>query len=347
MLATILQRTSEPADDQLLRLYWNRAGVKRELASLKRERFDLLDKLKEQEGAIARAQEQLEGLERLLTNPLAAANAMVYFQLRHMWRVAALRIEQFAQELHHQREKRERAQLHEAALAKRKRRLNAINEKLNGLLHKRKHLIEECLRFEQRLERMNFLVKLIRGPRTRSRIAGIKSGREAIEQRIEELNELIEKIQGEPLPEPEGLSLESRRLINLAVLALAQHLVVHFSEHDLASLAKTSTQRPVADMKFGDRRTCDQMVERVRERIEELRQDKMLADQVKRRTDALINEVKYRNDTDTVPRADCVPEIPPTVGPASDQSPLRRASDAPIRINVLEDDYWDLYEVLR
>ena len=36
---------------------------------------------------------------------------------------------------------------------------------------------------------------------------------------------LPEKIQGEPLPEPEGLSLDSRRLINTAIIALAQHLV--------------------------------------------------------------------------------------------------------------------------
>jgi hypothetical protein len=131
MFSALLDRHGEPPDEQLLRLYWNRAGVKRELSSLKRERFELLDKLKEQEGAITRAQEQLEGLERLLTNPLAAANALVYFQLRHMWRIASLRLEQFGKELHMQRERRERAQLHEAALAKRKRRLDAVNEKLN------------------------------------------------------------------------------------------------------------------------------------------------------------------------------------------------------------------------
>ena len=79
MLAALIEKQRESAE-QLLKLYWNRAGVKRELKALRRERFELLDKLKEQEGAIVRAQEQLEGLERLLTNPLAAANAMVYFQ---------------------------------------------------------------------------------------------------------------------------------------------------------------------------------------------------------------------------------------------------------------------------
>lgn len=348
MLPALVQRRDEPKDEQLLKLYWNRADVKRELATLKRERYELLDKLKEQEGAIIRAQEQLEGLERLLTNPLAAANAMVYFQLRHMWRVAALRIEQFGQELHMQRERRERAQLHADVMAKRRRRLDAINEKLSELLQKRKKFIEENIRYEQRLERLNFFMRLFIGGRIRRRMNGMRRNRAALEERIEEFNELVEKIQGEPLPEPDGLTLESRRLINVAIIALAQHLVVHFSEHDLSSLAKACTQRPVADMKFGDRRTCDRMVELIRERIEQLSADKRLADQVKRRTDQLVNDVSYRYETDTVPKAESVAEIKRVLEPSPGEGmPLRRASDAPLQVNVLGDDYWDLYSVLR
>jgi hypothetical protein len=349
MLANLLQSEQRVDDqaDQLLKLYWNRAGVKRELSSLRRERFELLDKLKEQESAISRAQEQLEGLERLLTNPLAAANAMVYFQLRHMWRTAALRVEQFAKELQIQRERRERAQLHESALAKRKRRLDAINEKLGELVQKRKEVLDEQNRLEQRLAGMNALVKLFRGRKARKQIQGINAGRVAFEERITECNQLIEKIQGEPLPEPEGLSLESRRLINVAIIALAQHLVAHFSEHDLASLAKTSTQRPVADMKFGDRSLCDRMVERIRERAEELRTSKNLAEHVRKRTDILIGEMKYRNDTDSVPRPDCVEEIKMSFGAEPGNSLMRRATDAPLRINVLDENYWDIFDVLR
>ena len=129
MLSAMLEREGAAPADELLKLYWNRADVKRELKGLRRERFELLDKIKEQEGAILRAQEQLEGLERLLTNPLAAANAMVYFQLRHLWRVGAQRLDQFARELQTQREKRERVQLQDAEIAKRQRRLEAVRKR--------------------------------------------------------------------------------------------------------------------------------------------------------------------------------------------------------------------------
>lgn len=344
MLAAIMQRNIDEDQDSILKLYWNRAGVKRELLSLKREHFDLLEKLEQQEGAILRAQSQLEGLERLLTNPLAAANAMVYFQLRHLWRVAALKVEQFARELKLQREKRERQQLHNTILAKRNRRLQAIKAKLDELLLKRKQTIEESLALEQRFERMNFVVRIFAGPALKRRIEGMRSNRAALEERIEEFNEIIEKIQGEPLPEPEGLSLESRRLINVAVIALAQHLAAHFSEHDLARLAKKSSKRTVADMKFGDRRICDQMVERISERVDQLNQDRQLADKVKARADKLMNVVRYRHDSDARPISDRLATV--EVYSAVDSRPDTGGNDAALRINVLDEDFWDLSGVL-
>ena len=348
MISAMLAREGAAPTEELLKLYWNRADVKREVKALRRERFELLDKLKEQEGAILRAQEQLEGLERLLTNPLAAANAMVYFQLRHLWRVGAQRLEQFGRELQAQREKRERAQLQDAEIAKRQRRLDAIREKNAALADKRRVTSDEEARLKQTLESMNFFVRVFRAGALKRQLAGLASGRQMLEEKLEELQALTEKIQGEPLPEPEGLSLDSRRLINTAVIALAQHLVVHFSEHDLATLAKTSTERAVADMKFGDRRDCDRMVERIREKIEELKQQKTFADQVKRRTDLLLAEVKYRNESDSVPAIESLQLISRT--PAAQTSELdmaRRTSDAPLRINVVADGYWDLLAVMR
>lgn len=348
MLSAIMERQAGGPTEELLKLYWNRADVKREVKALRRERFELLDKLKEQEGAIQRAQEQLEGLERLLTNPLAAANAMVYFQLRHLWRVGGQRLEQFGRELQTQREKRERAQLQDAEMAKRQRRLDAVKEKTAGLGEKSRAAAEEQARLEQKLANMNSILRLFRAGALKRQIAGLASGRQMLEEKLEELRALADKIHGEPLPEPEELSLDSRRLINTAIVALAQHLCVHFSEHDLASLAKTSTERAVADMKFGDRRDCDRMVERIREKIEELKQQKTFADQVKRRTDLLLAEVKYRNDTDSVPSVESLQMISRTPGgPVNELEMARRASDAPLRLNVVADDYWDLLAVMR
>jgi hypothetical protein len=101
-------------------------------------------------------------------------------------------------------------------------------------------------------------------------------------------------------------------------------------------------------MKFGDRRDCDRMVEWIREKIEELKQQKTIADQVKKRTDLLLTEIKYRNDTDSVPGVDSLLLISRNPGVQPSELELaRRASDAPLRTNVLADDYWDLLSVMR
>ena len=345
MLSNLRARKTEEPGEQLLKLYSNRANVKRELNDLRKERHDLLDKLKEQEGEIFRAHEQLEGLERLLTNPLAAANAMVYFQLRHLWRVGAQKVQQFGGELKLQREQRERAQLHDAALAKRTRRLTAIQEKLERVLDKQQGIRREIADAERDLESTNKFMLFFKGPALRRKISGLTDGDVALQEKVDELNELQEKIQGEVLPEPDGLSLESRRLINCAVIALAQHLVVHFADNDLIALTKTSTERPVGDMKFGDRRDCDRMVEHIRDRIEDLRQQTNLADEVRRRTDYLVNHVTFRDETDSMPTTASVAVTPLEV-PQPGETDESGAREAPLRINVLLEEYWDLFTVL-
>jgi predicted nucleic acid-binding Zn-ribbon protein len=345
-LIKIPGRQADASDDDLLKLYWNRATVKRELSALRREKYELLDKLKEQEGAIIRSREALDSLERLLANPLAAANAIVYFQLRHLWRVCGVRVEQFSKELRSQRERKERAKLHETALEKRKRRLDILNDKLQGLLIKERNLAHEVETLQQRLDEMNGVMRLVKGQGLKHRVAGLHKGREALQVRVGEIKETQASINGEPLPEIGNLSLESRRLINLAVLALAQELVLHFAEHDLAQKAKASTERTVGDMKFGDRRDCDRLVDRIRGRLSEIKDQKQIADAVKVRTDYLLTQVSYRDDSAAVPLADAFAGIPPQVPGADGGGPLKRTGEAALRVNVLTDDYWNVLDYL-
>jgi hypothetical protein len=343
MLAQLL-KDDDTRTERLLKLYWNRADVKRELKSLRTERYELLDRLKDQEDAITRAREQLDGLERLLVNPIAAANAMVYFQLRNIWRIAAQRLEQFSSELEIQRQKRERKGLHDAALAKRARRLAGIAENVTTFTEKLRALEAEAKELEASIGRLNFVLRLLRGKALNAKLKFHEEEIQVLGERVAELKDLADKIEGEPLPEMEGLSVESRRMINTAVIALAQHLVLHFTPNKLALLARDSMTKPVGDMKFGDRRECDRMVESIRSRIADLKQESGLADLVRQRAAMLAKEMQYRNENDPVPS----PFSTPTIAPLIDDKHLaRRSTDAPVHVNVLADDYWDLSRFLR
>ena len=329
---------------QLLKLYWNRASVKRELKSLQKERDDLLERMKDQEGAIARAREQLDGLERLLVNPVAAANAMVYFQLRNIWRVAATKLEQFSSELEQQRLSRERRLMHEAALSKRQRRLAAIEDKVNELRAEQNGLRARADKIAERLADMNALVRFFKGRSLQAKIDGLNAAAAALSEQLQDQQTLSDKIEGEPLPEVEGLSIESRRIVNTAIIALAQQLVVHFSANNLAETARDSMRKNVVEMRFGDRRECDRLVESIRSRIADLKEASQLPDLVRKRSAMIVRDLKFPNESDSLPSAFSVPEIRPSL---DQEQQSRRGADAPIRINVIADDFWDLSRFLR
>ena len=68
----------------------------------------LKDRVKQQEGATARVQEMLQGLEGRLSQPESAYAALVFYQLRELWSLGARLLTQFATELAQQQEERER-----------------------------------------------------------------------------------------------------------------------------------------------------------------------------------------------------------------------------------------------
>ena len=101
-------RRSADEQERLLKLYWNRAELKKELASLDDQLYQLRDRLKQQEAATQRAVDERESLETLLGNPELGFGALVHFQLNGLWRACHVQLEQFSGELRRQQEDRER-----------------------------------------------------------------------------------------------------------------------------------------------------------------------------------------------------------------------------------------------
>ena len=73
-------------EERLMQLFQNRAGLKKAYADLKDEFHLLRDRLKQQEGATIRVQEQLDALGDLLADPRTGFGALVFYQLRGLWK---------------------------------------------------------------------------------------------------------------------------------------------------------------------------------------------------------------------------------------------------------------------
>jgi hypothetical protein len=97
-------------DERLYALFRNRVELKKELNEIDDERHRLQDRLKLQEGATMRVEEQMAALEQYLGRADEGYKCLAYYQLRGLWRTASRRLEQFGSELQRQQKDRERKQ---------------------------------------------------------------------------------------------------------------------------------------------------------------------------------------------------------------------------------------------
>ena len=330
-------RRESVEDERLIALFRNRAELKKELNALDDERHRLLDRLKLQEGATMRVEEQLEALEQYLGRPEQGYACLAHFQLKAVWRAAAHRLHDFAEELARQQKDRERKQ--QLAEFDRDRRVR-VAEVDRELVEAR--VLADQLQAEQRLahQRLAAATGFWNYFRRRRLLEEIEIRGQRIEAALTQVTDLSDRrhaIESEPAPLYDGMSLEGRRAVNLAVIACAESLLSRLDGGGFADRVRQSTLRRVQESSYGTREDCLALVQRTSRAIAELEglQDD-LAD-IKARTDRLRRSVTYRNESDVVPAQE---SIAPVAGSSAAQG---LAPPAP---NVLLDEYWEIYKAL-
>lgn len=318
-------------DERLVALFRNRIELKKELTALDDERHRLLDRLKLQEGSTMRVEEQLSALEQYLGRTDEGAKNLAYFQLRALWRAASKRLEQFGAELARQQKDRERkAQL--AAFERDKRdRLTVIERELTEA-----RVLADQLQAEQKLARQR--LEQLRGFwnyfRRRALDESIATREERIATAVTQLTDLGDQehaIASEPPPLFDGLSVEGRRAVNLAVIAYAEMLCDRLGHGGLSDLARQSTLKRVFDAHYGTPAECQALLQRAAQAVSEVERMQEDLAEVKLRADRLRRAAAYRNDTETVPMAESLSQSAPGGGR---------------RLNVLVDEYWEVYKAL-
>lgn len=320
-------RRPSAEDERLVALFRNRAELKKELSALDDERHRLLDRLKLQEGATMRVEEQLGALEQYLGRPDEGHKCLAYFQLRAVWRAASRRLEQFSNELARQQKDRERkqqlAEFERTQLA----RLVDVDRELAEA-----RVLADQLQAEQRLAQRRFTeLKGFWNHFRRRRLAEeIDARRVRIDAALTMLTDLGDRrheVEASPPPSFEGPSFEGRRSVNLAVIAYAEALYDRLAPGGLADLARQSTLRRVYETSYGGREECLRIMQHASRAITDLdRMQDDLAD-IKARSDRLRRGAAYRGPEDTVPLQDSI------------QPPASSA-------NVLLEEYFDIYKAL-
>ncbi|MBM4197183.1 MAG: hypothetical protein FJ197_08830 [Gammaproteobacteria bacterium] len=336
-------RSPDPGDEQLLKLFWNRAELKKELAQLRRDRDRLVEQLRQQEHTNLRSQQRLEQLEALLADPLEAANAVVYYQLRRVWLLCHRRLDRLARELADRQ--REREEQRTVALFERRRdgELARIDEDLAAVDRKLCVAEAEWQKVEQNVRRWRGFWNYFRRRAASERAVGLRADLDALVLMADGLRNERRQIEREPLPEWTGLSLDGRRNINFALIAMAQRLLIHFSERDIAVLAREAYSRGLAELSYGTVAECRDLSAGIADVLQRLDHSDRLSSQIRRRAEYLQRSSSYRSESDAVPGAAEFNSVPLRIADVGEPRP---ADENLLTVNVLVDDYWDLNAVL-
>ncbi|MBA3563461.1 MAG: hypothetical protein H0W33_05565 [Gammaproteobacteria bacterium] len=336
---------SEPSieEERLLKLYWNRADLKREYSDLRRERDFLLEKLKEKDGEIVRAHDQLEALESLLTNPASALNAVVHFQLRALWRRCHQKLAQLAIELRNQQEERERRRQTREFNQEKQKRLRALDAQTQERQANVDLARSDCVNLAETRAGFKAFWHYFKRRSVERRLAEMTGTYEAERTELKRLREQREKVESEPWPEFPGLGLDSKRTINIAVIALAQRLFIHFALESLALMAKAAMLKPVQAMGYGSVEECNRLIERIGQALAATTTDREYARELRQRSAHLMALAKYRKETDMVPVASSIGSI--RAGYEGESLAGKLDADT-LEVNVLAEDYWDVYRAL-
>ncbi len=327
-------RKSAEEQERLLKLYWNRAELKKELAGLDDQLYQLRDRLKQQEAATQRAVDERESLETLLGNPELGFGALVHFQLNGLWRACQQQLEQFATELRRQQEDRERKRQLVEFHQERQSRTQLATERLseaNAELETEEQT-ESAIR--ARLAAATGFWRYFGRRRLADQLARQVTRSGQARRYLEDMNEAKRTIEKEPWPEFPGLSLDGRRAINSAVIAYAQLLYARLAESGLALHARQARVKNVHESNYGARAECEALMAEIAAGLALVRGQKDIASEIRARTEALKAVANYRHPDDTVPDPGTLPSAFPGRG-----VPVREP-------NVLIDDYWDVYTVL-
>jgi hypothetical protein len=327
-------------EERLMQLFQNRAGLKKAYADLKDEFHLLRDRLKQQEGATIRVQEQMDALGDLLGDPKTGFGALVFFQLRALWKNCHQQLSAFALELTRQQEAREVAKHKADVDAEKNARVADADQRLRtasvGADEHRRQLAD----VQQEIERLTAFWHYFRRRRRQKSLESLRSHVVMADAVVGELHAERTAIEEEAAPEFPGLSLAARRNINLAVISYAELLCEHADAYGLAARAKEAVARRVHEMNFGTREECESYMQRVQKAQLAVANQKNVGSAVRVKLERLRTTSAYRNAADTVPTADSLSPAAPELEFDKPKSP------AAAPWNVLAEDYWDLYSVL-
>ncbi len=331
---------TQPDDERVVELFRSRNELKKQYDDLQREIGRLRDRIKQQEAATARVQEILDALETKLTLPETAYPAIVFYHLRGLWACGRELLSAFVADLAKKQEERERKH-HQLAG---NRKLFAERQMLETELRAAETAVVDARQALANIDaQLRGLTRWWHKKR-RASIEALKPAAAAVLADTEAALELartnLANLESRAQSEFPGLTVESRRAINLATIAYAEVLCARLAKSPLVGQARAAVARREATDDYGSVEECERLMADVLRARALLEVRNGLAQEVATRVERMRKTARYRGETETVP-------LPESIEKSAADVLEHRPDGALARIpNVIAEDTWDLFRVL-
>jgi hypothetical protein len=335
------QEAPSEEEGRVLALFRNRAELKKAYGELEEEIYRLKDRIKQQEGATQRVQEMLNALELRLGMSETGYPALVFYQLRRLWQSGREIIEQFVADLARQQDERERRQ-HLAEHNRREfSRRQAVEKQLRAAESLAAEEANRVAELEAQRARLTKFWHYFKRRTLEHRIAGCVATAVTANSALTQARAAAEELEKEALPEFPGLSVDTRRAINLAAIAYAEALCLRLVKTRLVTLAREATSRREVTDDYGLPAECELLMRDIDNALVVIQGRANIAQEITSRTERLKQVARYRSATDTAPTPE---SLAFSEGDVMSNAPIG-ASSARMP-NVLAEDTWDLFRIL-
>lgn len=337
----------DPTDERLVDLFGKYKILKKtydksagELATTREE----LDSLRNQAEEMGK---RLMALDDFLSDPEKGQSVIVHYQLAELWSRCNGQVAERAYELSQKFEAEEKQQLlvefsngQRQKLATAEDKLRFAQAQLDEVVLRQRQLQTELAasqRFWHYFKRKRLVVEL----------ENIEATLKPIAARHKEVSDEVEGIRQAPTPEYKGLGIQSRRTINLNLIALAQYLYQTLMSNQVAQHAQnTHGQLPNATV-FGDTRTCLQMLTHISEASTKLNNDSERQLKLTQRFAHLQEVARYSSGTAVLPDAEVFAAIDGAVGAGTRKVNAFDLDGGRMLVNVVNSDFFGLKGMLQ
>jgi hypothetical protein len=330
-----------PEDGRVVELFRSRAELRKQHEELAAETQRLRDRLKQQEAATERVQEMFESLEKRLDSADTGLSTLVFYHMRALWSDGREIIGLLVQDLAAKQEERERKAFALEGNRKQFQQRQASEQLLRQAESMMVASRQQIVAFDAKLAKLDKWWHRWERPKVAAQRPAIQAAVDSAETNLLSARARCEQIEKAGAGEFPGISVESKRAINLAAIACAEVLCLRLARTSLVASARAAMSRREASEYYGDLAACVSIMSDIVKARNLLKQRAGITQEVAQRSERLRGSAAYLGDFETVP-------IPESCG-VSEGDVLAHGSQGVTAAklpNVVAEDTWDLFKVL-